>query len=482
MNSNIPINLDLKALNPYRDYTGKPIILGSAKKMIKEKRIRWLKSGNAILTLTNGKSIKIIKKNQFNKTESTFNALLGNLTPGSQHEALFNREYAKYSKACLKSPSSTANFNYGDLFYYPIEEHLVWFAPRTLRILAWGARNELQFKNPSQTTTWNEQREIFGKLKIGIIGASVGSNILQRANDVLKPKHLKIADMDFYDDANRNRSRFGYRGLGRNKAQENAYQIHETDPEMQISVYSEGLHIANIKDFLLGDRKKNEPNLDYVVEVCDSPDIKIDIGQKCREYKIPLFRLTDYGTTWQVEYFPYDKDPHFPLSIDLSDEELISKKEAWEESPANRELFFDFAFGLVGNHWQTNPEFKAYIEETHTTPFSKGIPQTAIASESGASHIVSTIANLSLGYQISNRVYLDLRSNICISEKLFNKGKKYLLRKTTKNNYLKHEKIDVENHKILEFTECTISKTDAIVREYSSGTGQVKETRVKLRE
>lgn len=441
-------------INPYLEYTGKPIILGPVQEIDTEV-LHWLRRGSAVLKLPSGESLKVPASHQQNCIESTLNALLGNLTPGSQYEETFNAFREGYEEALINSHGKPDKLRFGELVYYPLENDLVWFAPRDLKLLAWLARNEIQLKDPEQKISWEEQRRIFEAQVIGVVGGSVGSNIFKRVNDTLKPSWLKIADPDSYDDANRNRSVFGHRELGVNKAEANARMLHQTDPWLPISVYSEGVHPENIRDFLLGNDKYKEPPATGIVDVCDDPVRKIEIGQQCRANGIPLWRLTDFGKTFQVEYFPYRDIPDFPLAIGVSDDELVRVKDNWRDDPANRSLFFDFAFALVGNHWRHDPEFAGFINQQNRTPFTKGIPQTSIASEAGASHVALHMASVMLGWEQPNRFYVDLRSGTQIAEYLEKHFNTWVLFRDTQNikeGTMTHEVILVDSDFRVELT------------------------------
>src|SRR3989338_8802911 len=402
--------------NPYLNYSAKPFILGSVNEAVDSDKVRWTRTGNAIITLPAGEQIKISPDRQLDRIEPTINALLGNLTPGSSYEEVFNSEKDKYEEALIESGGEIRRLRYGELVYYPERNDLVWFAPRDLKLLAWLARNEIQLKDPEQNISWEKQRELLGNQVIGVVGGSVGMNIFERTRDVLLPSWMKVADPDVFDDANRNRVRFGYADLNQNKAEVAAKQIHATDPWLPVSVYSVGVYPKNISDFMLGNESLGEPPVTMAVEVCDDPDRKIDVGKICKESGIPLWRLTDFGKTFQVEYFPYDRISDFPLAIGMSDGQLLAARDAWKNNPANRELFFDFAFSLVGNHWKNDPEFADFINQRNRTPFTKGIPQTSIASEGGASHTALHMASVLLGWEQPNRHFVDLRSGTQITE------------------------------------------------------------------
>ena len=449
-------HFETEKVNPYLDYPNKPILLGDISEAKENRIIHWTRSGNAVINLPNGEKVNIHSENQLERIEPTINALLGNLTPGSQYEELFNTEKDRYEESLIKSGGDIRKLNYGELVYYPQKNDLVWFAPRGLKMLAWLARNEIQLKDPDQKISWKEQREVLGKQVVGVVGGSVGKDILDRTRDVFLNNWLKIADPDIFDDANRNRVRFGYRDSMQNKSEVAAMHIHETDPWLPISIYQEGIYPRNINNFMLGNEKTGEPALTLAVEVCDDPDRKIDVGQVCKKYGIPLWRLTDFGKTFQVEYYPYDKITDFPLAIGVRDDRLFETREVWKNNPANRELFFDFAFALVGNHWKNDPEFADFIYQRNKTPFTKGIPQTAIASEGGASHTALHMASTLLGWKQPNRYFVDLRSGVQITEYQEKYFDTWVLTRDTQRmseGTMTHEVILVDSDFRVEFTQ-----------------------------
>ncbi|MDV7101843.1 Rv1355c family protein [Gordonia amicalis] len=155
------------------------------------------------------------------------------------------------------------------------------------------------------------------KLRIGIVGLSVGHAIaLTLALEGLAGE-LRLADFDDLELTNMNRIPATLLDIDTNKAIVASRRISEIDPYLTTSVFTEGITNENIDEFLDG--------LDLVVEECDSFDVKVLVRHRCRELGIPVLMETSDGGTLDVERF--DLEPERPLfhglAGDLRIEDLV---------------------------------------------------------------------------------------------------------------------------------------------------------------
>lgn len=156
-------------------------------------------------------------------------------------------------------------------------------------------------RNRNKITSAEQSR--FRKLRIGVVGLSVGHAIAHTLALEGLCGQLKLVDFDAIELSNLNRIPATILDIGTNKAIVAARRIAEVDPYLQVEVEPGGLSEANIESFLNG--------LDLVVEECDSLDIKVLVRQKARERGIPVLMETSDRGLLDVERF--DLDRHRPL-------------------------------------------------------------------------------------------------------------------------------------------------------------------------
>ncbi|MEO9326914.1 Rv1355c family protein [Gordonia aurantiaca] len=156
-----------------------------------------------------------------------------------------------------------------------------------------------------------------GKLRIGIVGLSVGHAIaLTLALEGLAGE-LRLADFDGIELTNMNRIPATLMDIDQNKAVVASRRISEIDPYLRTKVFTDGLTGENVDEFLDG--------LDLVVEECDSFDVKVLVRQRCRDLRIPVLMETSDGGTLDVERFDLEPDrpPFHGLVGDLRVEDLV---------------------------------------------------------------------------------------------------------------------------------------------------------------
>jgi hypothetical protein len=353
------------------------------------------------------KVIKFEKKNQFSRVKTAVDGLIEDLVPGSALSDEFFSEFLSDYEIAVLTNSDFPHI--GELFYYPEREDLVCYAPQRWHEIALLTRNSLLLRDEKQTISWEEQRKIFGRLVIGVVGASVGKNVFLAAANFLLPKHMKIADLRNYKDTNSARTQLSYFEIGRNKAEVAASQLHANNPYLPISVYSTGLNEGNRTDYICGNEKIGEPKIDYLIEETDDPDAKISGRIWARENRVPVIMVSDIGIGYQIDFRDFKNEPRASLAVGISDEELLGSQKKWHEDKANRELFFEFAFKLIGENWREIPEFADLVLKKVNVPFGGGIPQLGVAAFKGASDVATMIGMHELGYKMAERVFVDTR-------------------------------------------------------------------------
>lgn len=207
-------------------------------------------------------------------------------------------------KAAWDHIEDTAPEKYGVWVYYPWINTLVHILDRDEYISVRTNRN--QFKITP------EERDQLSKIKIGVIGLSVGQSVAIALSMERSYGELRIADFDMLELSNLNRIRSGIQDLGILKTISTARQIAEIDPFLNVKCFNDGLTEGNIESFFL-----DEGKLDMVLDECDGLDIKIRVRHKAKELGVPLIMETSDRGMIDIERF--DLEPDRPILHGLID-------------------------------------------------------------------------------------------------------------------------------------------------------------------
>lgn len=179
--------------------------------------------------------------------------------------------------------------------YYPWRRTVVSvLAPRGFGLLRLDRNRNLISRNELVT---------LGRLRIGVVGLSVGHAIAHTLAAQGLCGELRLADFDQMELSNLNRVPATVLDLGVNKAVVCARRIAELDPYLLVSVATEGITEASVDRFLEG--------LDIVIEECDSLDAKVLVRTAARTRRLPVLMATSSGGLLDVERF--DLEPSRPI-------------------------------------------------------------------------------------------------------------------------------------------------------------------------
>jgi molybdopterin/thiamine biosynthesis adenylyltransferase len=156
-------------------------------------------------------------------------------------------------------------------------------------------------RNRNKITEAEQDR--LGRLRIGVVGLSVGHAVAHTLALEGLCGELRLADFDTVEVSNLNRVSATLLDLGVNKAVVAARRIAELDPYLPTRVYPQGVTDAGLAEFLDG--------LDVLVEECDSLDVKVRLREEARRRGIPVLMETSDRGLLDVERF--DLEPHRPL-------------------------------------------------------------------------------------------------------------------------------------------------------------------------
>ncbi|MBO0677467.1 Rv1355c family protein [Mycolicibacterium sp. S2-37] len=148
-----------------------------------------------------------------------------------------------------------------------------------------------------------EEQDVLGRLRIGVVGLSVGHAIAHTLAAQGLCGELRLADFDEMELSNLNRVPASVLDIGVNKALVAARRIAELDPYLPVQVMTDGIDATTIDRFLEG--------LDIVVEECDSLDMKALVREHARARGLPVLMTTSDRGLLDVERF--DLDPARPI-------------------------------------------------------------------------------------------------------------------------------------------------------------------------
>lgn len=179
--------------------------------------------------------------------------------------------------------------------YYPWRRTLVG-------VLGEDAFRMLRLDRNRNKITRHEQERL-GRLRIGVVGLSVGHAVAHTLALEGLCGELRLADFDAIEASNLNRIPATLLDLGLNKAVVAARRIAELDPYLDVTVFRDGVTHQSLSRFLDG--------LDILIEECDSLDLKVMLREGARRRGIPVLMETSDRGLLDVERF--DLEPHRPL-------------------------------------------------------------------------------------------------------------------------------------------------------------------------
>lgn len=275
---------------------------------------------------------------------------------------------------------------YGVWFFYPWSGRLVHLLPE-------DEFRELRTSRNRNKITAEEQAAL-RRLRVGVIGLSVGQSsamtiVLEEVCGV-----LKLADFDQLELSNLNRLRAGVHQLGVNKAVLAAREATEINPYLQVELFPEGITESNLDAFLTDGGR-----LDLLVEECDGFDIKVLARERARALRIPVIMETTDRGLLDVERF--DREPTRALFHGLAGD---VRADALRGLSMEQKL--PFALRIVGfDH--VSRRMAASLFDIETT--IKTWPQLASEVALGGALTTNALRRIALGQLAeSGRYYVDI--------------------------------------------------------------------------
>ena len=193
---------------------------------------------------------------------------------------------------------------YGVRAHYPWDERLVHVLPEREFF-------ELRTDRNRHKITSAEQRRL-RELRIGVIGLSAGQSIAITLAQEGIGSLYRLADFDRLTLSNTNRVRARVHELGLPKPVMTARAIAEIDPYVKVEIFPAGFGRENAQAFFEGDSvERGGERLDFLIEVCDSIDVKALARVEARERRVPVLMVNSEGGILDIERF--DLEPDRPI-------------------------------------------------------------------------------------------------------------------------------------------------------------------------
>ena len=193
---------------------------------------------------------------------------------------------------------------YGVWAHYPWDERLVHVLPEREFF-------ELRTDRNRHKITSVEQRRL-RELRIGVIGLSAGQSIAITLAQEGIGSSYRLADFDRLTLSNTNRVRARVHELGLPKPVMTARAIAEIDPYVKVEIFPAGFGRENAQAFFEGDSvERGGERLDFLIEVCDSIDVKALARIEARERRVPVLMVNSEGGILDIERF--DLEPDRPI-------------------------------------------------------------------------------------------------------------------------------------------------------------------------
>lgn len=203
--------------------------------------------------------------------------------------------------------------------------------------------------------TETEQRRLL-QSRIGVVGLSTGSVVLEICLHEGLGGVYRIADFDIFEASNANRMLFSpVDDVGKTKTQLVVDHIRHFDPEIRVETFEQGLTEKNMRDFVR--------NCDLIVEECDNFSMKVLVRKVAREFSIPVLmgisvngmidvERHDLGDEWMSPLLNVAK----PSTPDLTPNVLRSIYDTNHFSPRTDEMVGEMAAGNISSWSQLAEE------------------------------------------------------------------------------------------------------------------------------
>lgn len=278
----------------------------------------------------------------------------------------------------------------GIYVYFPWNNTAVYTLPKNLFLEVRSARNK--------NLITKEDQKKFYNAKIGIIGLSIGSNILWPLLVSGGGGFLRVADPDTIELTNLNRLFYPISEIGEGKVNAAMKRAYEMNPFITIESWDKGVSLKTLEKFIKGPKK-----LDILIDELDDLEIKMQLRILARKHKIPVLMATNLGEKVMLDIERFDIEPERDIFHGLLGEfnmdefkDLIPHSPKWIE--ATRKIIDQKYIG---------ESLRSSLQEVGKTV--AGVPQLGITSSVSSAFIAMAIAKIAAGKDVqSGRHIIDV--------------------------------------------------------------------------
>jgi len=184
----------------------------------------------------------------------------------------------------------------GVYVYFPWSNKLVFCLPENLFIEVRSARN--------RNLITKEQQKKYYNTKVGIIGLSIGSNILWPLLISGGGRFFRIADPDTIELTNLNRLSYPITEIGENKTTVALRRAYELNPFIKIEPWPKGVQLDEVEKFI-----SKSPKIDILIDELDDLEIKIKLRILAKKHKISVLMATNLGERVLIDVERFDVEP-----------------------------------------------------------------------------------------------------------------------------------------------------------------------------
>ena len=240
---------------------------------------------------------------------------------------------------------------------------------------------EIKTARNKNLITDKEQKK-YRNFKIGIMGMSVGSNIVWPLAASGGPQFLRIADADTIEISNLNRMLAPLTAVGENKAEFMAKKIYEMDPFVKLDCWSEYVTESNVEKFISG--------LDLLVDEIDNLYLKLISREIAKKRKIPMLMVTNVGHNIILDVERFDLEKNLPILHGFFKGTFKKKEEFKDPSFAQWVKLANKIVGMKNLNWRMRKTISEIGKNVAAVP---QIASTALVSGSMAAYLIRAIAN-----------------------------------------------------------------------------------------
>jgi molybdopterin/thiamine biosynthesis adenylyltransferase len=234
-----------------------------------------------------------------------------------------------------------------------------------------------------------DEQLIYRACRVGILGLSVGSAVLQSLVSTGGPKTLRIADPDILEITNLNRIRGTVLDVGLPKVTIAARSAWEIDPFLEIESWDAGIETSTLPKFI--------NNLSVLVDEMDDIAMKFAVRDACKKAGIPVLMATDNGDSAILDVERFDNDKRQPIFHGRIKRVPSSLKNM------TRERFVALANQIIDPSLFTERQKKSVQEVGKTL---SGIAQLGTAASLAGVAVAYAVRSLALGLPLPSGRYV----------------------------------------------------------------------------